>query len=374
MRDALFMALRSLAAEPWRALVMALGVAVALFLPAFTWAVGESAEDRLLQRARDTPIVLGSPGDEFDLVMASLYFRGQVRDPLPWSAVTTVRERSYGDAAPVYVAHSAAGVPVVGTTLTYLSARALTVDEGRTFAVLGEVLAGSAVAARLGLEPGDTLRSDLNNLYNLAGSYPLLLTVSGTLAATGGPDDEAFFADIKTIWALDGLIHGHEEVESESGEASPGIFTFDTLDEDTLASFHPHGDGAESPVSAILVFPKDAKAHDQLLGDLALQSAVQAVRPEPVVRTILGMVLRLQALLSGWVGLVGLSTAGFLGLTAALTWRLRAAEIALMRRMGCSRGRLAGMLGAELVIIVAVGVIGAAGLTRGGLVLLERLL
>jgi len=371
MGDALFMALRSLAAERWRALVMALGVAVALFLPAFTWAVGESAEDRLLQRARDTPIVLGSPGDEFDLVMASLYFRGQVRDPLPWSAVEAVTQRRYGEAAPVYVAHSAAGVPVVGTTLTYLSARSLTMDQGRTFAVLGEVLAGAAVADRLRLEPGDTLRSDLNNLYNLAGSYPLLLTVSGTLAPTGGPDDEVFFADIKTLWALDGLIHGHEDVE---GEASPGIFTFDTLDADTLASFHPHGDGAESPVSAILVFPKDQKAHDQLLGDLALQSEVQAVRPEPVVRTILGMVLRLQALLASWVGLVGVSTAGFLGLTAALTWRLRAAEIALMRRMGGSRGRLVGMLAAELAIIVAVGVAGAAGLTRGGLVLLERLL
>jgi len=370
MRDALFMASRSLAAEPWRALVMALGVAVALFLPAFTWAVGETAEDQLLQRARDTPIVLGSPGDEFDLVMASLYFRGQVRDPLPWSSVKAVTDQHYGEAAPVYVAHSAAGVPVVGTTLTYLEARALTVADGRTFAVLGEVLAGAEVAARLGLEPGDTLRSDLNNLYNLAGSYPLLLTVAGTLAPTGGPDDAAFFADVKTLWALDGLIHGHEET---SGEASPGIFTFDTLDSDTLATFHPHGDESERPVSAILVFPTDQKAHDQLLGDLALQSELQAVRPEPVVRTILGMVLRLQALLGGWVGLVGLSTAGFLGLTAALTWRLRATEIALMRRMGCSRGRLVGMLGGELVMLVGVGVLGAVGLTWGGLVVLERL-
>lgn len=370
-RHALFLATRYLAASPWRAVVLALGVAVALFLPLFTWAVGQTAEDRLLARARATPIVLGRPGDEFDLVMASLYFRGQVRDPLPWTAVDAVTARSYGEAVPLYLAHTAGGVPVVGTTLGYLRARGLSVAEGRTPAVLGEVIAGARVAADFAIQPGDTVRSDLSNLYNLAGSTPLLLTVVGVLAPTGGPDDEAWFADVKTLWALDGLIHGHESVTQ--AEVNPGIFTFDTIDRDTLASFHPHGDEGDWPVSSILVFPRDQRAHDQLLGDLALDAEVQATRPEGVVRAVLGIVLRLQALLGGWIALVGVSTAGFVGLVLSLSLRLRREELRLMRRMGASRATVAAVLGAEWALVGLAGVIGALGLSWVGLRLVERL-
>jgi putative ABC transport system permease protein len=374
LRHALYLAWRSLSAGPGRAAVVALGVAVALFLPVFTLTVGATAEDRLLARARSTPIVLGRPGDEFDLVMAALYFRGQVREPLPWSSVALVRERAYGQAVPLYLAHSAGGAPVVGTSLSYFEARGLAVRDGRLPAVLGEVVAGAGVAADFGLSPGDTVRSDLKNLYNLAGAYPLLLEVVGVLAPTGGPDDDAFFADVKTLWAIDGLIHGHAQVAGEGEvEADPGIFTFDRITPETRAGFHLHGDDGDWPVSAILVFPGDRRAHDELLGDAALEEDIQATRPEAVVQAILEMVLRLKALLSSWVGLVGASTAGFIGLTISLSLRLRQAEVVLLRRLGGSRWTVARILGAELAIVLLLGVAGAIGLTVAADAALARL-
>ncbi len=370
-RHALFLAIRHLRASPLQGLVMALGIAVALFLPLITWAVGARAEDRLLARARATPIVLGRPGDEFDLVMASLYFRGQVRDPLSWEAAQAVSARDYGAAVPLYLAHSAGGVPVVGTSLGYLEARGLRIAEGRTPAVLGEVIAGAQVAEDFGVHPGDTVRSDLSNLYMLAGSTSLLLKVVGVLAPTGGPDDGAWFADVKTLWALDGLIHGHKA--TAQAEVNPGIFTFDSIDRDTLASFHAHGDAGDWPVSAILVFPRDQRAHDELLGDLALDPELQATRPVEVVRAVLDIVLRLQTLLGSWMLLVALSTAGFVGLVVSLSLRLRRAEIALMRRLGASRSTLAAVLGAELALLGLGGLLAATGLSALGLWGLERL-
>jgi putative ABC transport system permease protein len=365
LRDVLFLARRSLAAAPGRAAVLALGLAVALFLPAFTRAAAAVVERALLERARSSPILVGARGSPFDLVMASLYFRG--------GAGTTIRydERSrlaeYGVSVPLVVRHSAFGVPVVGTSPEYFEQRDLVPAAGRRPALLGEVLAGSAAARRLELEPGDTVRSDLANLYDLAGGYPTLLEVVGIAEPTGTPDDDVLFADVRTAWLLDGLLHGHQEVrpdealnpeadEGENVEASAAVFLFQHITADNLDTFHLHGSAGDAPVTAVLVFPRDARRHDQLLGDFALEETLQAVRPIEVVRSVLGIVLRVSAALDAYFAAVAISTLAFAALVVLLSLRLRAPELELMRRIGASRGAAAAVVGAELAIVAAIAV------------------
>lgn len=356
-------------------LAIVVGLAVALALPAFTVAVGRHAEDALLARAVDTPVVVGRRGNEFDLVMASLYFQGEVRETLPYRVAEALRAQDRGLVVPLHTGFTAGGAPLVGTSLAYLDRRGLEVADGRRPAILGEVVVGAAVAREAHLRPGDRLRSDQKNLYDLSGSYPLLLTVVGVLEPTGGPDDEAIFADIKTVWVLEGLLHGHEAVTEGTAqgatddnlEASLALFVFAEITPETLASFHLHGDADDWPLTAVLVWPTDRRAHDQLLGDLAVDDLHQAVRPVEVVRTILGIVLRIQALLGAWVVLVGASTAALTGLVVSLVMRLRSPEIRLMRRLGAGRGTLAAVLGAEAVLLLVAALGLAALLTAGAL-------
>lgn len=370
-RHATYLALRYLASSPGRTAVLVLGLAVAWFLPAFTVQVGHLAEARLLQRATDTPVVLGHVGNEFDLVMSSLYFRGDVSDPLPFGAVAEAARD--GLAVPMHLGFTAGGAPVVGTSLDYYAARRLTLSQGRLPAVLGEVVVGAEVAQAAHLAPGDDLRSDQKNLYNLAGAYPLLLRVVGVLETTGGPDDLAVFADIKTTWVLAGLLHGHEAVtagnaaggDDDNLEASLALFLFTEITPETLPSFHLHGGAEDWPVSSVLVWPRDAKAHDQLLGDAAVHPTRQAVRPVTVVRTILGIVMRVQELLATWVVLVGLSTAAFVGLVVSLSLRLRSSEMQLLKRIGAGRATIAAMLGVEAGLVIALSLGLAACLTWG---------
>jgi putative ABC transport system permease protein len=382
LRHGLFLALRSLRAAPGRTAILVLGTTVALFLPAFTTGAADLLERELLGRADATPIVVGAKGNEFDLTMNSLYFRGRIRDPIPFGTRTLVQDRAYGLAVPLYVAHTASGTPVVGTSLEYFEARGLGLSSGRLPAVLGEVVAGSAAARAFNLTPGDTIRSDLSNLYNLAGAYPILLQVVGVLAPAASPDDDAFFADIKTIWVLDGALHGHQEVtrdqalnpqagQEENLEATAAIFLFAEINEDNRGGFHLHGDADELPISSMLVFPRDARAHDQLLGDAVLAPDLQAIRPVEVVRTVLDIVLRLRDGLLTYFALVAASTLLFFGLVVALTLRLRRAEIELMARLGCSRGMIAVLLGSEvaLIVLAAFALTGAA--TAAGLVVLR---
>ena len=385
---ATLLAVRYLAAHPVRAVVLVLGLALALGMPAFTLLAADRLEETLMARAESSPVLIGHVGNEFDLTMSALYFRGEVRDPVPAGVADTVRERGYGVAVPLHTGHSAGGVPLVGTTLDYFDQRGLVVAAGRRPAVLAEVVAGSKVAAEAGLKPGDHLRSDLTNLYNLAGSYPLVLQVVGVLEPTGTPDDGALFADVKTTWAIDGFLHGHTAVtqdnalpiegtvpsepgEQENLEATAAIFLETEVTAETLATFHLHGDPGELGVTAVLVWPKDDRARDQLLGDEALEEVTRAVRPVEVVRTVLGIVLQVRDGLVAWFGLVAASTLAFVALVLSLSLRLRHAELTLIRRIGAARGTVTLLVGVEITLVLVVALAVATAATAGGMALLE---
>jgi putative ABC transport system permease protein len=391
LRNALFLALRYLRSAPGRTAVLISGAAVAFFLPLFTWRAAALLEKTLLLRAERSPILIGAKGNEFDLTLSSLYFRGQVREPIGARELDEARKAGYGLCVPLYVAHTAARAPVVGTGLEYFEARGLAPVEGRLPALLGEVVAGAEIAEAMRLSVGDAVRSDLRNLYNIAGGYPLLLRVVGILGPSGGPDDEAFFADVKTAWALDGLFHGHAEVTREQAvevqqstptpgapaagenlEATTALFIFQEIDDTNRDSFHMHGDPGAAPLTSILVLPRDRKSHDLLLGDYALEKSVQAVQPIDVVRTVLGIVLRAREGLNLFFAIVALSTGAFFVLVISLSLRLRARELALMRRIGSSRGAVATIVGTEVALVLVAAAVLATLLTWGLLAVLAR--
>ena len=380
-RNALFLALRYMASAPLRSGVLVLGTTVALFLPLFTWLAADQLEDTLYARAQASPVLLGHKGNEFDLVISSLYFRGHVRDTIPMSARTEVKNKGYGVAVPLHVKYSAGGSPLVGTSLAYFEQRHLQLSQGRLPAVLGEVVAGAQTARDFNLKAGDSVRSDMTNLYNISGSYPVMLDVVGVLAPTHTPDDTAFFADVKTAWVIDGLFHGHEKVNAanalnpqagteENLEATAAIFMFSEISDQNLGSFHLHGSPDEAPLTAVLVFPRDQRAHDELLGDYALEETLQAVRPVKVIDTIFGIVLGLRDALAVYFSAVALTTVAFFWLVISLSLRLRREELSLMQRLGSSRGAIATIVGAEvgLVILASAGL--TAVLTWAGLALL----
>ena len=66
----------------------------------------------------------------------------------------------------------------------------------------------------MGLGVGDYVISSPESVFDLAGVYPLKMPVVGVLAPSFSPDDEAVFVDIKTTWVIQGLGHGHQNLNS----------------------------------------------------------------------------------------------------------------------------------------------------------------
>jgi putative ABC transport system permease protein len=378
--NAFFLAYHYLRSSRRRTTVMVFATSVCVFLPAFTFLAAASIESQLTARGDASPVLIGYKGNEFDLTMSSLYFRGSVDDPVPYELIAELRESAYGVPVPLYIKYSAAGIPLVGTSLAYFEQRQLALTDGRLPGMLGEVVIGATAADEYRVGVGDKLMTDHQNLYNLAEAYPLVLIVVGVLAPSGSIDDHALFADVKTTWTLEGKIHGHSQVEDkdainagadeENLEASAALFIFNEITEDNVQTYHFHGSQDDAPLTAVLVFPDDHRALSQLMGDYAMSEVYKAVRPTEVVETILDIVVRVQDALRAYFSLILASTAAFFGLVMVLSLRLRDGEILLMRRIGCSRGAIALIVGAEVTLIVAASCIVAAGMTAGGLALL----
>ena len=124
---------------------------------------------------------------------------------------------------PVLNKYAARGQPIVGTSLEYFDFRGLHIAAGAGLTRLGDCVLGAAAAEKLRLHPGDKLMSDPENVLDIAGSYPINMHVAGILAAAGTADDGAVFVDLKTVWLIMGIMHGHQDIAKAAPAADPSL-------------------------------------------------------------------------------------------------------------------------------------------------------
>ncbi|MCB9540159.1 MAG: hypothetical protein H6704_28435 [Myxococcales bacterium] len=362
MNGAWHLAWRSLRWYRARTLILIGVVGVVGAVPLGVHLLADRADASLRRRAAATPLVLGAPGNRFDLVFAALYHRPGPVEPLPAGVAAEVRATGLADAFPVHVRFTARGRPVVGAELDLLQWRGLRPAAGGWPRLLGDAILGATAARDLGLAPGGVLATDAAAPFDLADTHPLRLRVTGVLASTGGPDDDAVFVDLRTAWIVAGHGHGHAAV---TGRATPGLPTAQAVDPTALDAFHLHGDPADLPVTAIIVAPRDAKARALLRARLQDRADLRVRVPAEVVDEVLGWMLRLRALLDAHAALVALAMLALLGLVVALAERLRAAERATLVALGCGPGRVAGIVALEWSLVLVAGAGVAAALAWG---------
>lgn len=378
LSHALFLALRYLRSTPLMTAILVLGLSIAMYLPIFSYFAAERVQEKLVERGEASPILIGYKGDQFDITMNALYFRGSVGDQISMQVLFDLQKRNDGIAVPLHIHHTASQSPIVATSIDYFSVRKLSLQEGRLFAVLGEVVAGSTVAEEFSISVGDTIRSDVRNLYNIAGAYPMTLKVVGILKESETEDDHAFFVSSQTGWALDGLLHGHETVttqnalnptakQGENLEATAAIFLFPEITEGNRTTFHMHGELSEMPLDSVLFFPRNQRSHDQVLAEMELSKIYHAVRPKLVVGSILSIVFRIQQALYGYFGVLCVSTISFLFLVFTLRFRLRSEEFSLVQRIGGAKNIIVLMLGTELLLVIVFAFVLSLGFSMASI-------
>jgi putative ABC transport system permease protein len=375
MKNVLFLALRYLRCNKIKTVILAFSVAVAVFLPLTVNLLVRDYQRDLLARATATPLVAGAPGSRLDLVLHALYFRGKPARDLTMGDVAAINQSGLALGIPILEKYTARGFPVVGTSLEYFNFRNLRVAEGENLTRVADCVLGAAVAKQLALKPGDKLMSDPENVFDLAGSYPVNLRVTGILAPTGTADDGAIFTDYKTCWIIIGIMHGHGNVTNMNSNlllasnannvaVSDAVVPFQEITDENIILFHTHGDEASFPVTAILIVPHDTKSATILRGRYEDPKATaQLLVPKQVIAETLDLVFRVKRFFDAQGLLVGAATTLLLALVVLLSLRLRRGEMETMFKLGCSRGMTFGMQAAEIIIVVAVGVLVAGALS-----------
>ncbi|MFG0283968.1 MAG: hypothetical protein ACF8R7_06055 [Phycisphaerales bacterium JB039] len=347
---------------------LALCLAVTLALPVATRAVTAGFEARLRARAEATPLIAGAVGNRFDLTFSALYFRAGDLEPVPLRQVEALRDTGLGVPVGMSTRFTTRGEPLVGVSVEYFEQRELRAQRGSLPVMMGEVALGAALAERFDLEVGDHLFSDQRELYDIAKAPALKMAVCGVLAPTGGPDDDAAFVDLKTIWLLEGLAHGHQEADEVDAALllgrtddqiviSPALIEYNEVTPENAASLHIHGDVGAAPLTAILFFPRDEKSATLARARVNTAGAMQMIVPQEVIDDLMAYILRIRSLLDALAAVMGASTITLIGLITLLSVRIRAREMWTLRRIGAGPGFVAGLYGAELAIIATMSLL-----------------
>lgn len=391
MKDLLYLSLQYIGHHKVKLLVLTFAITLVSWLPLALQSIVDQTAEQLLGRADSTPLVIGAPGSPLELSLGSLYFRAKTPSVMPYAEIENVEATGHARAIPLYYRFRVQEYPIVGTTPDYLGFRGLQLATGRPAALLGEAVIGAKVARAMSLKIGDHVISSPESVFDLAGVYPLKMAVVGVLAPSFSPDDEAIFVDIKTTWVIQGLGHGHQDLnrkeavgqilkrDGDNIVANASVRQYNQISASNIDSFHFHGDNSNNPISAIIPVPRDKKSEVLLLGYYQEErDDVQVVRSRQVISELLDTVFTVRDYIVVGIAIVAVATATVALLVFYLSLQLRRGERHTLARIGASRLQIQALMATEIVSVLLLSGLLSTVLTvltqYYGIALLQQLL
>jgi putative ABC transport system permease protein len=370
MRDVLFLAWRYLAHNRIKTAVLVGSIMLIVYLPVALRVLVRQSAAELTARAEATPLLVGAKGSPLELALSSLYFSSDTPALTTYAEAQRITNTGLAQAIPLYVRFKVRAQPIVGTSIEYIDFRGLRFAEGRAMAVLGECVLGARAAEALDVSVGGTVISSPESVFDIAGVYPLKMHVVGVLEPSYTADDIAVFVDLKTAWIVQGLVHGHQDMaapdavtgvlsrEGDNIVANASVVQFTEITPGNIDSFHFHGSVADYPISAVIAVPHDQKSGTILMGRYeSPEEPTQILQPITVIDDLLGTIFTVQNFVVAGMLLVGLAALATAALVFVLSLRLRKREIETMAKIGGSRARVAGVLIAEIAVVVLASVV-----------------
>ena len=375
MSGALFLGWRYLAHHRFKSGILIASITLMLFLPAATRLLVEDSATALTARADVTPLILGARGSELELVLNTLYFHAKSPAEIENQAFIEARSTGLAEFIPIHSRFHAQGAAIVGTSLDYFNFRGLKIANGRKMGLLGECVIGANVAARLGLGPGDSIISSPETVFDIAGVYPLRMTIAGVLRSAGTADDDAVFVDVRTSWIIQGLGHGHTDLaEPEAGAAvlsrrdnvvtaNASLTQYAEITPENISAFHFHGSDETFPLSSIIAVPSDQKNATLLRGRYQDDELLQLVLPGKVLDDLLETVFAVQNYVILGLAILSLATVAVITLVFLLSQQLRKGEFHTLSRIGASRAYVSVLIASEIGFVFLISALLAVGLT-----------
>lgn len=339
----------------WRYLVsrpLAAGLNLLLLslgLAAITFVLLTRAQiDRAFERdLAGIDVVVGAKGSPMQLILAGVFHLDVPPGNIPLTAVQALaRDPRVAQLIPLSLGDSVQGFRIVGTTPDYLRHYGVQLAQGQVWQAPMEVVLGAQAAQATGLQAGQVFAG----AHGLGGggaahaAHPY--RVSGVLAPCSCVLDRLVLTATESVWQVHEVGHGQAGGHDDDHDEAHGGGHENEQREITLALIR-----YRSPLAAVS-FPRFVNSTTNL----------QAAAPALEITRLLRMVGVGADVLRGF-GAVLLLTAAlsvFIALWNAV--RERRADLALLRMLGASPARLAGLLLCEaLWLAVLASVLGLAG-------------
>ena len=371
----------SLSSRLFSTVTTSITVAVAVGLLLVLLMMRESGKKAFSRGSGDMHLFISADASPLVSILNGVFYANAPRRPIPWGKVEQLgKQAPWAYLVPTQVGDSFRGrVPVVATTPDFFGkfkpnpGEPWELADGKFFENNFEVVAGARAASAEGLHVGDKIHlthgmsgrgGEGGSGDAAAAAAPVhehgefTYTVVGILKPTGGSHDRALFTTLESTW----LIHafdrrereehaGHEaDASHEEHHDEAPITPADLTDEDRKVT-GMYGrlmtrENSDTPAILPMIF-------DQLRKDT--QITVASPRQEiDKLFTIVGNIDRI-FLAMGVVVMLSSGICIMLALYNSMEQRRR--QIAVLRVLGCTRGRVFGLVITESAIL---GVCGAA--------------
>ena len=334
-------AFRYLWSRPLSAALNLLLLALGLASITFVWITSEQMDRAFERDLAGIDAVVGAKGSPMQLILAGVFHIDVPPGNIPLEAVQQIaKDPRVAQLIPISLGDTFRGFRIVGTSPAYAAHYGATLAQGALWTKPMQTLVGAQVAHNTGLAVGNTFYGShgLGGTGHIHGDFPY--TVTGVLAPCGCVLDRLVLTATESVWKVHekatALDEEDQKILEQEREITLALITY------------------KSPLAAV-TFPRFINTTTEM----------QAAAPAVEITRLLRMVGVGTEVLRGF-GAVLLLTAGlsvFIALWNAV--RERRADLAMLRMLGASPYKVAGLVLCEALLLAAMAT--ALGLLGGHL-------
>lgn len=375
---------RSLLSRTFSTVTTSITVAVAVALLLVLLMMRESGQKAFSRGSGDMHLLISADASPLVSLLNGVFYANAPRRPIAWSKYEQLASSApWQYFVPTQLGDSyQGGIPVMATVPEFFTrfrpnpGEPWELAQGKFFEKDFEVVVGASAAGATGLNVGDTIhlthgiahnQSQKQNQSDAAAPVhehaEFSYAVVGILRPTGGSHDRALFTSLQSTW----LIHAFDRREREEHASQNGAHP----EGDAHEAHHDH----EAPITPADLTDEDRKITGvyarlisregsdtpanlpQVFDQLRRDTTITVASPRQEIDklfTIVGNIDRI-FLAMGIVVMISSGICIMLALYNSMEQRRR--QIAVLRVLGCTRGRVFGLVVTESAVL---GMVGAA--------------
>lgn len=316
-------------------------------------------KNEISKNAKGIDLVVGAKGSPLQIILASVFHIDFPTGNISLEdANKLTKNRLVASAIPLSLGDSYRGYRIVGTTNKYAELYEASLSKGEWFGEEMTAAVGAEVAKKLGIEIGDKLESAHGLSEGAGGHEEHPFIVVGIMTPTGKVIDNLILVSIQSVWN----VHGeHEEHRHESGGKEHDLVALDRLGVEVS-----NEQLANEDITSMLIKYRSPMAAVQLPRIVNGTSNLQAASPPYETArlfNIIGIGVEVINIL-GLVIIILSATSVFIALLNSL--KERKYELAIMRSMGASRGKIFILILTEGFVLTLMGSVLGFGLAHLG--------